>query len=266
MNQNYSAMKNFFTILLLLAAGSAQAQLELGMHYVGSAPMSTLGENIQPVHSVELFGYGRLKFDRQFYAGGELTFGEYAHVSRMQTFVSPEDGSATITEVDYSSNIHRYHLFAGYDLLNGTLVIPYLTVKAGVSRFNTNIVIEDPEDPHGCHPLEEETALTKAAFTGGAGAGIRLDASSLFKGWSRGRTWIDFSANYLLGSSVDYVNVRYLDPQKPGPNLSTREIGVEFIDLHTQHIHEHAIAQVYTSTVNLLDYRIGIVKRFGKED
>lgn len=256
-------MKSPLLVLLTLFAISAQAQVELGVHYFVSAPHCALGQNIQPVHNFEISGYTRLKAaDRRFYVGGEVSFGEYAHRSQETTFIS-EDGSATTTMVDFSSNVRNYHAVAGYHFTRSTAVVPYVTVKAGVSNFNTKIYIEDPDDHHSCHPLEARNLFSDVAFSGGAGAGVKIDASHIFKNWSKGRTWFDFSANYLYGSSIDYVNVKYMTPGEPGPNRQTKEVSVPFIDITTQYIHEHQVAQVYTSTINFLDFKIGIVKTFG---
>lgn len=256
-------MKSTLLLLLTMYATAAQAQIEMGIHYFVSAPLGVLGQNIQPVHNFELSGYGRLKAaDSRLYIGGEISFGEYAHRSQEKTFIS-EDGSATTTMVDFSSNVRNYHAIAGYHFTKCTALVPYVTIKAGVSNFNTNIFIEDPDDHHSCHPLEQRNVFCDAAFSGGVGAGVKIDGSNIFKNWDKGTLWFDFSANYLYGSSIDYVNVKYMTPGEPGPNRQTKEVNVKFIDITTQYIHEHQVAQVYTSTINFLDFKVGIVKTFG---
>lgn len=256
-------MKSALLLLLTCFTITAQAQVEMGLHYFVSAPLGVIGQNIQPVHNFELAGSARLKgADRRFYVGGAISFGEYAHKSQETTFIS-EDGSATTTMVDFSSNIHNYHLITGCNFTKCTAVVPYVTIKAGVSNFNTNIFIEDPDDHHSCHPLEERNVVADVAFSGGVGAGVKIDGSNFFKNWGKGKWWFDFSANYLYGSSIDYVNVKYMTPGQPGPNRQTKDVNVKFIDMSTQYIHEHQVAQLYSSTISFLDFKIGIVKTFG---
>jgi opacity protein-like surface antigen len=256
-------MKHVFTLLLISFVIASQAQVQMGFDYVNSTPQGTLGQNIQPVHSFAMGGNFRLKANPQFYLGAELALGSYAHKTQEQTLISPEDGFETHTDVHFSSNIHNYHAVLGYDLTKGTMVIPYVTVKTGVSRFNTNISIADPTDEDSCHPLEEESVFNDVAFSAGAGAGLKIDASTIFRRPCKGSWWFDFSANYLWGSSLDYINVKYLSPDEPGPNNFTREVGAEFVHITSHHTHEHQIAQVYTSNIRLLDFKIGIVKTLG---
>jgi len=256
-------MKNIFTLLLMSFVVVAHAQFDLGMNYMYSSPKGILGQNIQPVHSVVISGTGRLNANPQFFLGGEISFGTYANQKQPQTYISPEDGLATTTDVDFSSNIYNYHVVAGYNLTHCTAVVPYVNMKIGASSFNTNIVIQDPEDHDSCSPLDEENVFRDAAFSAGAGAGLKIDASAIFKRADKGSWWFDFSADYLWGTSLDYINVKYLNPAEPGPNDFVRAVSAKFVHLHSQHIHEHQIAQVYTSNISLLNFKVGVVKTFG---
>ena len=253
-----------FFILAFFIAPTAHAQFEMGFHYMFSAPAGTMGQNIQPVHSFAMSGDFRLKpFDHRIYLGIELTGGAYAHKTQQETFMSPSDGSLTTTDVDFTSSVCNYDVMAGYDFAKCTAIIPYVTVKAGACLFSTDIIIEDPGDHCSCHPLDEKTLISDVAFSCGAGAGVKVDMNNVFRNWRTGKCYFDFSANYLVGTSVDYVNVKYLDTNDPGPNGYTRSVQSEFMDMNTQEIHEHDIAHVYTSTISLFDFKIGIVKTFG---
>ena len=256
-------MKQIFTLLLMSFVIAAQAQFEMGFQYMLSEPQGTLGQNTQAAHSFVMSGSTRLKANRQLFLGAEFACGSYAHKTQPQTFISPEDGFATTTDVIFSSNIHNYHAVAGFEFTKGTAVKPYVTMKVGATRFNTSIMIEDPEDQDGCSPLEEENLFADAAFSGGAGAGLKIDASTIFRKACKGSWWFDFSANYLWGTSLDYINVKYLNPAEPGPNAFTRSVDAKFVHLHSQHIHEHQVAQVYTSGIRSLDFKFGVVKTFG---
>jgi hypothetical protein len=259
-------MKRHLPLFLLtfFIASAAHAQFEMGFHYIFSAPAGTMGQNIQPVNSFAVSGDIRLKpFDRKFYLGAELTAGTYAHKTQQETFTSPSDGSLTTTDVDYTSNVCNYHAMAGYDFTKCTALIPYVTMKVGASLFSTDIVIEDPGDHCSCHPIDEKTLFSDVAFSCGAGAGVKVDVNNVLKNWRTGKCYFDFSANYLVGTSIDYVNVKYLDSNNPGPNRYSKTVQAEFVDTNTQEIHDHDVAHVYTSTISLFDFKVGIVKTFG---
>jgi len=256
-------MKHIFTFLMLSYVMVANAQFQLGFNYMFSAPIGTLGENIQPVNSFAMSGAANLKANKHFFLGGELSFGTYAHAKQQQTFVSPGDGSPTTTDVDFNSNIYNYHAIGGYEFTLCTNVIPYVTAKIGGSSFATEIIIQDPQDPHSCEPLDQQTVFKDAAFSAGAGAGVRVDAGSIFNKSRKGRVWFNFSADYLWGTSLDYINVKYLSPDQQSQNLVSREVTTRFVDVRTNEIHEHHIAQVYNSSINLFNFKIGLIRTFG---
>ncbi len=256
-------MKHFFTLLLASSFVAAQAQFQLGFNYMFSAPIGTLGENIQPVNSFTMSGAANLKANKHFVLGGEISIGTYAHTKQKQTYTSPSDGQSTTTDVDFNSNLYNYHVIAGYEFTLCTNVIPYVTAKVGGSSFSTEILIQDPNDPHSCEPLDQQTAFHDAAFSAGAGAGVRVDAGSIFNKSRKGRVWFNFSADYLWGTSLDYINVKYLSPDQKSQNLVSREVSARFVDVHTNEIHEHNIAQVYNSSINLLNFKIGVIRTFG---
>ena len=131
-------MRHFFTLLLVSFVVVAHAQFDLGINYMYSSPKGTLGQNIQPVHSVVISGTGKLTANPQFLLGGEISFGTYAQQKQSQTYISPEDGLATTTDVDFSSNIYNYHLIAGYELTRCTKLVPYVRMKIGASTFGTD--------------------------------------------------------------------------------------------------------------------------------
>jgi hypothetical protein len=81
--------------------------------------------------------------------------------------------------------------------------------------------------------------------------GVKVDASSCFLHIGKKEAGgLTFSANYLYGTPIDYVNVKYLDADNPGPNRYTKDVDIKFIDITTQHIHEHHVgAGVYMPTL-----------------
>ncbi|MBI1783171.1 MAG: hypothetical protein HYR66_17670 [Sphingobacteriales bacterium] len=84
-----------------------------------------------------------------------------------------------------------------------------------------------------------------------------LTVNKFFK--SRSNNWaIDFSLNYLTGGTLDYLNVRHLQDNATGTG---KEFMVKFVNVTTNEIHEHKVAEVYTSKLNQLDLRIGFLYR-----
>ena len=77
--------------------------------------------------------------------------------------------------------------------------------------------------------------------------------------------------NKIKGGSLDYINTKHLsshvhtDPNNPAPSDGKSEpLNIRFLNVSTQTIHEHQVAEVYNSPVQMLDIKIGLLVRIGK--
>src|SRR5688572_5364118 len=145
-------------IYLLFVAASlwftANSQFKFGSAYSLSIPQGEMADNIRPVHSLNIsVSYPLKEICDMFSMGAELGIGSYAYVTKEQDLRFP-DGSGIKTDVIYSSNVFNAAFFLRGNLLRKGKVIPYVSTKAGISNFFSNVIVEDPEDPSGCEALE----------------------------------------------------------------------------------------------------------------
>lgn len=241
---------------LLLFSLSIFAQFELTGGYSAAIPQGKMKDYINVTHSFSFKGAYRLPVNPKVWVGVDGTIGTYAQKTERQTYQFT-NGAITETNVRFSSNVVNIHPVIGYDLVKDGKIVPYVTAKVGATNFYSSIYIEDPHDADGCRPLQNRNVFGDVTFSYGAGAGFRLDGQQLFK--SRSNNWaLDLSVNYLTGGTLDYINVRHLqDNATPNP----KEFKVQFVNVTTNEIHEHKVAQVYTSKLRQLDIRLSFVYR-----
>lgn len=239
---------------LLLFSIAVFAQFDITGGYSMALPQGKMNDYINLTHSGFVRGIYRLPGNKSLWIGADLSLGSYAQKTERQTYQFT-NGATTETNVRFSSNVFNGHAVVGYDLIKQGSIIPYITAKAGLSNFYTSIYIEDPHDADGCKPLDNKNVYGDVTFSGGAGAGVRLDGKGIFK--SHSNNWaIDLSVNYLKGGTLDYLNVRHLQDNSTS---SGKEFSVKFVNVTTNEIHEHKVAEVYTSKLSQVDIRIGFV-------
>lgn len=238
----------------LLFVAAVFAQFEITAGYSMSVPGGKMKDYINLTHSISLRGIYRIPVNTKIWVGTDLSIGTYAEKTEKQTYEFT-DGSTT-TNVRFSSNVFNGHAVIGYDLLKEGKIVPYITAKAGFSNYYSNIYIENPHDPNGCHALQNKNVFGDATFSYGAGAGVRFDGRKIFN--SKSDNWaIEFSVNYLTGGTLDYLNVRHIQD-----NAGTgKDFMVKFVNVTTQQIHEHKVSEVYTSKLHQSDIRLSFVYR-----
>lgn len=253
-------MKPFLTFLSIALGLSVYGQQwKLTSNYSLALPGEEMNKNIQPAHSLQLGALyslpGRMK---QLSLGVEFGIGTYASKRIDQTFQF--DNSTSIVPVNYSSNVFNTDLQARFNLLNEKkLVIPYINAKGGLYNFFSTIRVDDPRDDGGCHALERKNIINDKTLYWSAGAGIQFDPSIFSSYKHHGQVLIDISANTVRGGTLDYINTKHLvDAQSVNDN-SGKPLQVRFVNASTQSIHEHTVAQVYTSPLRLFEIRAGVV-------
>ena len=66
------------------------------------------------------------------------------------------------------------------------------------------------------------------------------------------------SANTIRGGTLSYINTKHLMDPSAITDPDAKPLDVEFINVSTQAIHEHTVAQVYTSALRMLEFRAGV--------
>lgn len=256
-------MKITKTLLLGLSLVqlSAYGQSQLSIGYALGAPRQDMNRNINFLHSINSGISFRVPGTRDHLRlGAEGTWGTYAVTTKEQTFTF-RDGSSTRTNVNYSSNVLQGALTARWMLLPNRGFSPYISGKAGYASFYSTIFIEDPHDIDGCRPLDQKTLLKDGSIFGGYGGGLQLDWSLFSRGANRRSGYIDFSIQRIQGGKISYINTKklYDAANPPPPGGDGKPVNVQFINASTSEIHEHQVAEVYSSALRMMEFRLAWV-------
>jgi len=220
-----------------------------------------MGKNIQPAHSLQTGVLYQLPGTlKQLSLGVEFGIGIYAYERIDQTFQF-DNNTSTVLPVDYSSNVFNANLQARFNLLSDkNFIIPYINAKGGLYNFYSSVYIGDPEDDGGCHALEQETLMNDKTMYWSAGGGLQINTGIFSKHKHSSRTMIDISANTIRGGEISYINTKHLmdAPAPATTDPDAKPLNVQFINASTQSIHEHKVAQVYTSPLKMLEFRAGV--------
>lgn len=93
----------------------------------------------------------------------------------------------------------------------------------------------------------------------GAGAGLQINPSLFSKRKKDGPVKIDISVNTIYGGKLDYINTKHLKDEQDVPQTGGKPLLVKFLNVSTQDIHQHKVAQVYTSALRIFEVRAGII-------
>lgn len=258
-------MKPFYLLLAFIATSiTATAQLELGTSYSLSLPLQEMHQNIRPVHNINFTFLSPVKKIPQLLVGVEGGFGQYAYFTKDQDIRFP-DGSGINTEVTYSSNVLTAGLLTRFQLLKDAKWNPYVSGRLGYASFFSKVFVADPENEDDCKPLDKKTPIHDHSFFAEYGAGVKIDVN---RKKNPGNTWIDFSISQLHGTELNYINVKDIkehihnDPNSPAPVTDKIiPLSIRFVNVATQTIHEHQLAEVYNSPLRLLQIKIGMIWR-----
>lgn len=260
-------MRSASTLIMgcLLSFTASSQQWKITSYYSLALPQQQMGKNIQAAHSLQTGALYELPSLKNLSVGFELGIGLYAHKKIHQTFRF-DDNTTTVAPVNYNSNVFNFNLQSRFNLLdeNTSPVVPYINAKAGLYKFFSNITIEDPHDPNGCHPLERKNIIKDKTLYWSAGAGLQINPV-IFSTYNHpGRIMIDISANTIRGGTLEYINTKNLMDAQDMLATEGKPLMVRFINASTQSIHEHTVAQVYTSALRLMEFRAGITVKLGK--
>jgi hypothetical protein len=252
-----------FLLSCLLYSTANSQQWKLTGNYTLGLPQQQMGKNIQAIHSLQGgFLYRLPKQLNNLSVGIELGIGTYAQKQVEQTFTF--DDMSTVVPVNYNSNVFNANLQTRFYLLKEErfFVVPYIMGKAGIYNFYSNVVIEDPHDPNGCAALDRKNIIRDKTAYWTAGGGLQIDPAIFSKKRIRDNIMIDISAQTIRGGRIDYINTKHLMDAQEIPEPGAKSVKARFVNASTQHIHEHSVAQVYTSPLRLFEIRAGVTVVF----
>lgn len=254
-------MKIVSTMLLLFSCSLLRAQSYMTIGYSLGSPQQEMNKNINHLHSLTAgIQFTIPGFDDRLQLGADLGWGTYANTSKEQTFTF-RDGSSTTTQVNYSSNVLQGGVNARVFLLKNKGITPYVSGKAGYASFYSNIFIEDPHDAGACRPLDQKNIIRDGTIFGGYGGGLQIDWSVFNPKSHKKRGFIDIRVLNTRGGKVNYINTKKLiDASSPPPaGENGKALNVKFVNATTNEIHEHQVAQVYTTPMRMLECRVSWV-------
>jgi hypothetical protein len=253
-------MKTFRILLILVLAGQAlwAQNFEFGAQFNASQPVGTMSRNMNNAFGMSL--EADYRFNRPFSLGIEMAFGNYGRQTTRQQYTF-DDGSVTETNVNVNNNITSMLVTGKHFLRNDKKINPYLSGKAGWTWFTTQLTIEDPEDETDCHPLESDILSKDNSYMFSGGAGARIDFKTFFKNSPEGRFFFDISVHVTHGGIVRYMNVKRDHNQSP----PDQDVMARFINTQSQVVHEHHVGYLYSSVINMIDYKLGVIIRPGAQ-
>jgi hypothetical protein len=201
------------------------------------------------------------------------SFGSYSNKTLQQTYIF-DSLSSTTTDVRYTSAMNRLNFGTKVYLTNAyTSVRPFVTPQLGYTFMRSKIVIYDPADEDDCKALDRETTQRYSGFTYGGEAGVEIAMDRLFKGVTNSKHKLYASVSYTQSfRPFEYVNIRYMQDHDhaamaPGSHTGTssedgRDIDAQFVNVSTNDIHEHKIAELYKTDLRFWGINIGYVFSF----
>jgi hypothetical protein len=242
----------FALMLFGLIANSQVKNSEFGMGYTFSSPQGTMKENIQYANGLHMDFYFN-PGEKRYALGMELAVNMYGHDKTRQTYTL-DDGSTAPMDIVVNNNFFNVMVGGRYYLRQGNWQ-PFVTGKLGYSFYSTDLNIYDPDDKDHCEPVENDVLKKDGSLIFSAGAGLRCD---LLPKKNPGVLFLNVSANYTAGGKVNYMNV---DGPTHSHTAHTSDVYAKFINTQTQIVHEHHVGNVYSSLIELMDFRLGFSVR-----
>ena len=258
-------MKKF--LLLFLTVSSIHftyAQWDLGFGYSNQTALGEMATNINAAQGLYFqTGYRLPILGRHFVTSLETGTGRYGKKKVMQTFQSEAVPQPTQMPVNYINFANYTHLSVRYEILQRGSIIPYVQLMGGIQTLGTKVRINLHEDQFGgddCVPLEDQVTFRKSTMIWSYGGGLLINLSRNHCGAINNGTQLNISVNRVQGNRIDYVNVKQLEQvSNQQPADESKPLTMQFVNLNTNHIHEHTVARVYNSPLQQLQIQIGLL-------
>jgi hypothetical protein len=243
-------MRKYLLLLLNLTCLACFGQFNV--YYDFSRPLGEQGDHISAAHGINFGFEGRLK-KSPFLLGVEMGLNYYG-LKTIQQDLQFHNGYVTKADVHYATSFNTYAVDLKLQPQTEKNVKPYGIIRTGVLYYHSNMTIDDPNDPLGCKPLEKKVLLKSATWMASAGGGTSLKWQ-LFNPKSSTRLQLDFAILYTMGGAADYLKM-IKDPE--GADPKGKLYYVEFQNVATGEVHDHALGRVYNSVTTLLTLRAGV--------
>jgi hypothetical protein len=260
-------MRTLITLFFISIGISSFAQVsQIGLYIPTDVPVRSEMPNMSTN-----VGFG-VSFGTSPFLGSPVFFelksswGGYSSQTLQQTYEFT-DGTQTRTDVHYNSNLNKY-LIGARVMMNRDFrpVRTYFTPQIGLATMKTKIVIDDPQDTDDCQPLDRSTRQRNTGFVYGGELGIELALDRVFKKIeTAGAHKVFVSTSFLSGfKHFEYVNVAYMKDEVHDMNThpESGDVTASFINVTTNNIHEHKIAELYHTPLRMWGINVGYTINF----
>ncbi|HLP56717.1 MAG TPA: hypothetical protein VK151_16890 [Fluviicola sp.] len=202
------------------------------------------------------------------------SLGMYSNRTLQQTYYF-DSLNKTTTDVTYSSAMNRIGIGTKFYLVNDYRTVrPFITPQVGMAFMRSKIVVADPLDEDDCEALERKTTQRYSGFTYGGEAGVEVSMSHLFNINAEDNKHRLYASVTFMNSfnRFEYVNVKYMKDHDHAAMTSgtggtstadgDRDINGKFINVSTNSIHEHKIAELYNTNLQFWGFNIGYTFNF----
>ena len=243
-------MRKYLLLLLNLTCLACFGQFNV--YYDFSRPLGEQGQHIAAAHGINFGFEGRLK-QSPFLLGAEVGLNYYG-LKTIQQDLQFHNGYVTKTDVHYATSFNTYAIDLKLQPQTEKNVKPYGLIRTGLLHYHSNMTIDDPDDPLGCKPLDKKVLMKDMTWMASAGAGTSL-SWKVFNPKSSSLVQLDFAVLYTMGGNADYLKM-IKDPT--GADPKGKLYYVQFENLASGEVHDHALGRVYNSITNLLTIRAGV--------
>lgn len=261
-------MRNIYLLLVLLPFTLLSQRFQIGAFVPIDIPLKQVMPNagvtggfglnftIQPITRIPI----------AFELRGNL--GNYSNRTLEQTY-NFKDGSQTITDVSYSSNYHK--LLFGTRFMTGNDASGlrlYAMPQIGIGTMRSRIRIADPEDEDDCQPLENKITQRFTGVIYGGELGMDIDLGRLISKSDYSRSHrLNIGVNFISSfKDFKYVNIKHMKTEVHDvaneQNDENRDITTQFVNVSSNNLHEHKIAELYVTPMAYIGIHIGYVYRF----
>ncbi|MFZ5999721.1 MAG: hypothetical protein ACOYW3_04375 [Bacteroidota bacterium] len=245
-----------FSALSVISPVMAQWIPELSTGYVYSSPIRGMKQTISRAHGVQLFA-GLTNPSTRITYGLEFSYGGYASDKSEQEY-QMDNGTFAPMSIVVNSGFMNLLGVTRLNLLTHGTVRPYALFKGGYSWYKTNLNIYDEDDYDQCEPVESELLQKDGALIYSIGGGVQVNLSNLFRRAPRNFLYLDLQTSMTSGGRVTYMNSKAPSTAKPLPDgTQASDLTAEFVNVYTQVRHPHHVGYVYSSFINMMDFRLG---------
>ena len=158
------------------------------------------------------------------------------------------NGSNATTNVNYYSSLNKITGGGIFVPFHGSLVSPYISTQAGVMWYHTKLVIEDPDDPSACDPLETKNVKTSVTPVANLESGIKVQ----LKRKGKKPFFLQAGVGYNIGTRATYIKLG------DEANDETTMPYTSKFKMSDGSVHQHSIGTMYRTQTSQLVYSLGI--------